>query len=116
MAKSRRANRRNSRKSGGRRMSGTKKLGLFRRIYSPVNHLIQAAENSVNAVARGTSGIVRTGLGAVNNVGKSVTSHADQAVRNIVSRRKSRKHGGGKRRGRKGRKGSRKHRKGSRKH
>lgn len=110
MAKTRRVARRGTRKSG---------LGLFGRIYSPVNHLFQAAENSVNAVARGTSGIVRTGLGTVNKVGKSVTSHADMAVRNIVSRkkRKDRKQEGGKRRkGRKGSRKSRKGKKGSRKH
>lgn len=114
MAKSRRANRKGSRKHGGRRSGTRKSLGVFSRIYSPVNHLFQAAENSVKAVACGTSGIVRTGLGTVNKVGKSVTSHADGAVRNVLSRRK--RHGGGKRRGRKGSRKSRKGRKGSRKH
>ena len=94
MGKSRRSTRRGrkgSRKHGGRR-SGKKSMGLLSRVYSPVNHLFQAAENSVNSLARGTGSIVRTGLNSVNKVGKSVASHGDQAVRNIVSRRrKSRK-------------------------
>lgn len=81
MAKSRRSSRRSSRKSS------RKTLGLFGRVYSPVNHLFMAAENSVNALARGTGNIIHTGLNSVNKVGKSVTGHADQAVRNIVSRR-----------------------------
>jgi len=70
-----------------------------------------AAENSVSALANGASGITRTGLGTVNKVGKSITGHADKAVKNIVSRKRR-----GGRKGRKGsRKGSRKGRKGSRK-
>ena len=103
MAKTRRNSRKGSRKS----------LGLFGRVYSPVNHLFMAAENSVSALANGASGITRTGLGTVNKVGKSITGHADKAVKNIVSRKR--------RGGRKGRKGSRKskksrkNRKGSRK-
>ena len=85
MAKSRKASRKNS-----------KRLGLFGRVYSPVNHLFMAAENSVNAVTRGTGKIVRTGLGSVNRVGKSITRHADMAVSGVVhgkgrKNRKSRK-------------------------
>jgi hypothetical protein len=70
-----------------------KSLGLFGRVYSPVNHLFMAAENSINSLARGTGSIARTGLNSVNKVGKSITRHADEAVRNVVSRksRKSRK-------------------------
>ena len=83
MAKSRRVSRK-----GGRK--GSRKLGLFGRVYSPVNHLFQAAENSVNALTRGTGKIVHTGLNSVNKVGKSVVSHADKAVVGVV-RGKSRK-------------------------
>lgn len=78
---SRKSQRRTQRKRGGSRR------GIFGTVYSPVSHLIQAAENSVNAVTRGTSGIVRTGLGTVNKVGKSITGHADAAIRNVVSRK-----------------------------
>jgi len=95
MAKSRRVTRRSRGRKGSRKHGGAKSkksLGLFGRVYSPVNHLFMAAENSVNSLARGTGTIVRTGLNSVNKVGKSVSGHADQAVRNIVSRRrKSRK-------------------------
>lgn len=94
MAKSRRVTRRSRGRKGSRKHGGSKKnLGLFGRVYSPVNHLFMAAENSVNSLAKGTGSIVRTGLNSVNKVGKSVSGHADNAVRNIVSRkRKSRKH------------------------
>ena len=84
----------NSRRvSRSRRSNGSRKLGLFGRVYSPVNHLFMAAENSVNAVTRGTGKIVRTGLGSVNRVGKSFTRHADMAVNGVVhgKRRKNRK-------------------------
>jgi hypothetical protein len=104
MKKSRKGSRKAHRKGGARRMS-RKTLGLFGRVYSPVNHLFQAAENSVSSLTSGTGSIVRTGLNTVNKVGKSVTGHADQAVRNIVSRK-----------GRKASRKSRKARKASRKH
>ena len=95
MAKSRRVTRRSRGRKGSRKHGGgksKKSMGLFGRVYSPVNHLFMAAENSVNSLAKGTSSIMRTGLSSVNKVGRSVTGHADQAVRNIVSRRrKSRK-------------------------
>jgi len=87
MAKSRKVSRKSGRK-------GSRKLGLFGRVYSPVNHLFQAAENSVNALTRGTGKIVHTGLNSVNKVGKSVATHADKAVIGVVSgksRKNSRK-------------------------
>ena len=62
-------------------------LGLFGRVYSPVNHLFMAAENGVNSLTKGTGKIVHTGLNSVNRVGKSLSSHADKAVRNVVSGR-----------------------------
>jgi hypothetical protein len=90
MAKSRKGSRKASRK-GSRK--GSRKLGLFGRVYSPVNHLFQAAENSVSSLTRGTGKIVSTGLGSVNGVGKSFSRHADMAVNGVVhgKRRKSRK-------------------------
>ena len=87
-------------------------LGLFGRVYSPVNHLFQAAENGVNSLTRGTGKIVHTGLNSVNRVGKSLSMHADKAVRSVVSG-KSRKNRKGKNRSRKNR--SRKNRRGNRK-
>lgn len=82
MAKSRRS----TRKSG---KSG-KSRGLFRRVYSPIEHIIEAGRNISRAAFKRTGRIVNNGLGLVGNVGKSVTSHANKTVRNIV-RRKNRK-------------------------
>jgi hypothetical protein len=80
---------RSTRKSG-------KSRGLFRRVYSPIEHLIEAGRNISRAAFKRTGRIVNNGLGLVGNVGKSVTSHANKTVRNIVKRktrsnRKSRK-------------------------
>jgi len=91
-----------SRKGGRRSRRGSRKLGLFSRVYSPVNHLFQAAENSVNALTRGTGKIVHTGLNSVNKVGKSVAGHADKAVNGVV-RGKSRKNRRSSRKSRKSR-------------
>ena len=92
--KSRRANRRSRRAY----MMGGKKTrrnnGLFSKIYSPVSHLIQATGNAVGTVTNTTRNIAKKGLTGVNNIGKSVTGHANSAVRNLVSRkRKSRRAG-----------------------
>jgi hypothetical protein len=78
-----------SRKSG-------KSRGLFRRVYSPIEHIIEAGRNISRSAFKRTGRIVNNGLGLVGNVGKSVTRHANKTVRNIVSRksrssRKSRK-------------------------
>jgi hypothetical protein len=71
-----------SRKSG-------KSRGLFRRVYSPIEHIIEAGRNISRSAFKRTGRIVNNGLGLVGNVGRSVTSHANKTVRNIV-RRKSR--------------------------
>lgn len=78
MAKSRRS----TRKSG-------KSRGVFRRVYSPIEHLIEAGRNISRSAFKRTGRIVDNGLGLVGNVGKSVTSHANKTIHNIV-RRKSR--------------------------
>ncbi len=90
-----RKSRRNTRRSGG---------GLFSTIYSPVSHLLQATGNAAGTVTNTTRNVVKRGLGGVNRIGKSVTGHANAAVRNLVSRKRR----GGARKSRKGRKGSRK--------
>jgi hypothetical protein len=71
-----------SRKSG-------KSRGLFRRVYSPIEHIIEAGRNISRSAFKRTGRIVNNGLGLVGNVGRSVTSHANKTVSNIV-RRKSR--------------------------
>ena len=64
--------------------------GLFRRVYSPIEHIIDAGRNISRAAFKRTGRIVNNGMGLVGNVGKSLVSHANKTVRNVV-RRKSRK-------------------------
>ena len=73
-----------------KRSSTRKSKGLFRRVYSPIHHLLAASRNVGRSLFRRSGRIVDEGLGAVQNVGTAVTSHANSTVRNIVSR-KSRK-------------------------
>ena len=86
--KSRKASRKTSRKHG--RKHGGSRRGIFSTVYSPVGHLVQAAEESVGAVTNTTRNILKSGLRGVNRIGRSVTGHANSARRNVVSR-KSRK-------------------------
>lgn len=65
--------------------------GLFRRVYSPIEHLIEAGRNISRAAFKRTGRIVNNGIGLVGNVGKTVTTHANKTVRNIVKGRKNRK-------------------------
>ena len=68
-------------------------LRLFSRVYSPFSHALLAARNVSRSLFRGSESIIDTGLDTVNKAGSSVTNHADEAIRNIVSRknRKNRK-------------------------
>ena len=91
---------------------GTRKsrnFGIFGRLYSPVGHLLAAGKESVGAVANTAKGVVGEGITGLDKIGKSVSGHANMAVRDLL-KRKSRKTSGG-RRGRKSRKASRKSRK-----
>lgn len=70
-----------------------KGMRLFRRVYSPFSHALLAARNVSRSLFRGTEKIMNTGLNTVNKAGASVTGHADEAIRNVLSRknRKNRK-------------------------
>ena len=98
------------RRRGG--ASTRKNRGLVSKVYSPFHHAFMAGEEAVAAVTNTARNVVSTGIRGVDKIGRSVTGHADAAVRNVFSRkrsggaRKSRKS----RKGRKGRKGSRKNR------
>lgn len=74
---------------------------LFSRVYAPVHHLIAATRNVGRSIFSRSGRIVDQGLGAVNNVGSSVTKHANMAIRNVTRRRASRKHRKNTRRNRK---------------
>jgi hypothetical protein len=82
------------------RKTGKSARGIFRRVYSPIEHLIEAGRNISRAAFKRTGRIVNNGMGLVGNIGKSVTSHANKTVRNIV-RRKNRKQTRKTRKGRK---------------
>jgi len=62
--------------------------GLFGTLYSPIGHLLQATGNTVSAVTNTTRNVAKRGLRGVNSIGHSITSHANMAVRNVVSRKR----------------------------
>ena len=101
MAKSRRANRRANRKSRRAERKSRKANrksrrggGLFGTIYSPVSHLLMATENAVGTVTGSVNSVAKTGLRGVDRIGKSVTGHANAAVRNLVSRKRKNRRAG----------------------
>ncbi len=75
--------RRGTRKSS----KGKGKRGLFGRVYSPVSHLLSASRNISRSLLKRSGRVVDNGLGAIDNVGKSLTRHANMAVRNVTRRR-----------------------------
>ena len=77
-------------KHSGPKRRGTRKLGLFRKVYSPLNHLLMATRNVGKSVFRRSGKIVDEGLGVIQNTGSAVAKHANMTVSNIT-RRKSRK-------------------------
>jgi hypothetical protein len=80
-----------------------KSMRLFGRLYSPIDHLLQATGDISRSVGKRSSNAVRSVTGLVNNVGRSVTKHANCAVRDVL-RRKNRKNRKGTRKTRKQRK------------
>ena len=86
--------------------------GIVSTIYSPIHHAFLAGEEAVSAVTNTARNVVRTGIRGVDKIGRSVTGHADSAVRNVFSRKRR---GGSRKASRKNRKASRKNRKASRK-
>lgn len=77
-----------SRKNRSRRNNMMGGRGLFGTLYSPIGHLLQATGNTVGAVANTTRNVAKRGLSGLNRVGRSVTGHANAAVRNVVSRKR----------------------------
>ena len=70
----------------GRRGSRSRKGGvtLFRRVYSPLNHLVSFTRNvSKNAFSRVGKG-VNLGLGFVQNTARGATRHANGAASNLA--------------------------------
>ncbi len=82
-----------------------KQTRIFRRIYPPVKHAVMATKESVGAVTNTAKGVACEGLSGLNRVGRSVTTHANMAVNELLgkrtrrrrSKRTTRKHKGGRR-------------------
>jgi hypothetical protein len=95
MAKSRRNTRRENRKSrrANRKSRSVNRKsrrggGLISKLYSPVSHLLQAANNTVGIVTGTVNTVAKSGIRGVNRIGKSVTGHANSAVVNLISRKR----------------------------
>lgn len=93
-----------------RRGSTRRSRGIFTRLYSPVGHLLSAGKESVGAVTNTAKGVVGQGIGGLDRIGRSVTGHANQAVRDVFSRKGGKRRGRGSRKTRKGRKTTRRRR------
>ena len=78
---------------------------MFGRVYSPLSHLLQATRDVTDSVFSRSGKIVKEGIGIADDFGKSVTGHANMAIRDITRGRKNRKNT------RKSRKNTRKNRK-----
>jgi hypothetical protein len=91
---------RNKRKSRGnlgtqmaRRGTRRSSRGIFSRLYSPIGHLFSAGKESVGAVTNTAKGVVGEGIHGLDKIGRSVSKHANMAVKDVFTRK------GGKRRG-----------------
>lgn len=82
--------------------------GIFSRLYSPIGHLLSAGKESVGAVTNTAKGVVGEGIHGLDKIGRSVTKHANMAVKDVFTRK------GGKRRATKGSRKSRKSRRATR--
>lgn len=71
--------------------STRKSKGIFRRVYSPIQHLIEATRNVSRSAFRRGGKIVDNTLGFGGNVGNALTKHANMAVRNVTGRRRERR-------------------------
>lgn len=78
--------------------------GVFRRLYSPISHVLMAGKDTVGAVTNTAKGVACEGISGLDKIGHSVTSHANMAVRDLM----------GPSRRRRGRKGARKTKKAGR--
>jgi PPE-repeat protein len=85
--KASRKNRRSTRRNNAQ-VAGARNFGIFRRVYSPIGHVLNATGEAVGTVTNTARNVVRKGLRGVNNIGRSVTGHANAAVRNVISRKR----------------------------
>ena len=87
-----------------------KSRGLVATLYSPFHHAFAAGEEATAAVTNTARNVVRTGIRGVDKIGRSVTGHANSAVRNLVSRKRKGGKRSTRRAGRKSRRNTRRNR------
>ena len=105
--------RRKSRSSIGNQMArrGTRRSrGIFSRLYSPIGHLLSAGKESVGAVTNTAKGVVGEGIHGLDKIGRSVSRHANMAVKDVFTRKGGKRRGKGSRKSRKSRRTTRRRR------
>jgi hypothetical protein len=63
-------------------------FSLFKRLWSPFSHVLQAGEESSKKIGNSAGRIAREGLGAVRNVGSTIARHTNEAVKSLTRRKK----------------------------
>ena len=63
-------------------------FSIFKRVYSPVNHVLEAVGDTVNEIVTTVGKVFKSSVGGVNRIGKSWAGHANAAVRNVTRRRR----------------------------
>ena len=90
---------------------GTRKSrGIFSRLYSPIGHLLSAGKESVGAVTNTAKGVVGEGIHGLDKIGRSVTHHANMAVKDVFTRKGGKRRATGSRKSRKSRRTTRRRR------
>ncbi len=88
-----------------RRMKKVSGKRFFTKVYAPLHHILQATRNVSRGLFSASSSVVDKGLQVVDNTGSAIARHANMAVKNVTSRKSTRKNS------RKNRKNTRKNRK-----
>jgi hypothetical protein len=68
--------------------NGKRGLSITHRVYSPVGHALNAAGNSVKAVAKTAGNIVSSGFHGISKVGNILVKHTNATVRNVSGKTK----------------------------
>jgi hypothetical protein len=102
--------RENSRGKIGTQMArrGTRRSrGIFSRLYAPIGHLLSAGKESVGAVTNTAKGVVGEGIHGLDKIGRSVTKHANMAVKDVFTRKGGKRKARGTRKSRKSKRSTR---------
>ncbi len=84
--------------------------GIFSRLYAPIGHLLSAGKESVGAVTNTAKGVVGEGIHGLDKIGRSVTKHANMAVKDVFTRKGGKRKASGTRKSRKSRRNTRRRR------